>query len=131
MFLMSLPVVLTIIFMHYIGDFILQAEKWATNKSKSVSALIKHTLTYSLFMFLMSWVFFDFTVMNSLYFGVITFTLHTLTDYYTSRVVSKMFQENKYGTPIPNRGAFSVIGFDQVLHYIQLFLTYYILSQIN
>lgn len=31
---------------------------------------------------------------------------------------------------IPNFGAFTIIGFDQVLHYIQLFTTYYVLVNI-
>jgi hypothetical protein len=63
-------------------------------------------------------------------FVFITFVLHTTTDYYTSRIVSKKFANNHYGSPIPNFGAFSIIGFDQVLHYVQLFLTYYYLRQL-
>lgn len=31
---------------------------------------------------------------------------------------------------IPNFGAFTIVGFDQLLHYIQLFLTYYLLIKI-
>jgi hypothetical protein len=36
----------------------------------------------------------------------------------------------KWYNPIPNFGAFTLIGFDQVLHYVQLFLTYYYLVKI-
>ena len=67
---------------------------------------------------------------NLIYFPFITFFFHTLTDYFTSRVVSRLFAEKKLGTSIPNLGAFSVIGFDQVLHYIQLFLTFYFLTNV-
>ena len=56
----------------------------------------------------------------------ITFVLHTLTDFLTSKVVHGLFENKKFGSPIPNLGAFSAIGFDQVLHYIQLVLTYYL-----
>lgn len=58
----------------------------------------------------------------------ITFICHTATDYVTSRIVSKKFAKGHYGSAIPNFGAFTIIGFDQILHYIQLFLTYYILK---
>jgi hypothetical protein len=54
----------------------------------------------------------------------ITFISHFITDYITSRIVKRKFENNEYGSPIPNFGAFSIIGFDQVLHYTQLFLTY-------
>jgi hypothetical protein len=64
----------------------------------------------------------------SLLFGVITFITHTATDYFTSRIVSKKFAKQEYGSPIPNFGAFTIIGIDQVLHYIQLFLTYQLLK---
>ena len=36
-----------IICVHYVADFIFQAEEWANNKSKSNSALFKHVITYS------------------------------------------------------------------------------------
>jgi hypothetical protein len=58
----------------------------------------------------------------------LTFLCHFITDYITSRIVKKRFEDKYYGSPIPNLGAFTVIGFDQVLHYAQLFLTYYFLT---
>jgi len=61
----------------------------------------------------------------------ITFILHTLTDYFTSKIVKYKFNKKHYGSFIPNFGAFTIIGLDQLLHYIQLFLTYYLLKQIN
>jgi len=44
---MTLVVILTIIFIHWVADFIFQAEEWAVNKSKSNVALYNHVLTYS------------------------------------------------------------------------------------
>lgn len=126
---------LAIVILHYVADFIFQAESWATNKSKSMKALLSHTITYSLVVFagivpifysFGNWNLFGAIAMSFL-FAIITFICHTTTDYFTSRVVSRMFREKKYGSPIPNFGAFSIIGFDQVLHYTQLFLTYYLL----
>lgn len=64
-----------------------------------------------------------------LLFFLITFVTHTITDYITSRIVSKKFANKHLGSPIPNFGAFSMIGFDQVIHYGTLFLTYhYVIS---
>ena len=138
---MTLTVILSIIFIHWVADFIFQAEEWATNKSKSFMALVKHTAMYSFIWYL---VIFGFSVYGNRFngpsfedlgwtpwmitFPVITFVFHTLTDYFTSKIVSRKFANQEYGSPIPNFGAFTVIGFDQVLHYVQLFLTYHFLT---
>jgi hypothetical protein len=67
-------------------------------------------------------------VTHSFAFGVVTLICHTATDYVTSRIVSKKFAKGEYGSSIPNFGAFTIIGIDQVLHYVQLFLTYNLLK---
>lgn len=137
----DLIVVLAIITIHWIADFVLQDEEWATNKSKSFKALVKHTAMYSFIWYL---AFFVIAVYGNHLggpklkelgwspwmglFPVITFVFHTLTDYVTSKIVSRQFANKEYGSSIPNIGVFTVIGFDQVLHYLQLFLTYYLLT---
>lgn len=117
---------LFIILFHWINDFVLQDESWANNKSKSLKALLKHTATYSLMWLLPVWIFTNSFIGASL-FVIITFLFHTITDYFTSKVVAKRFQKNYFGSPIPNFGAFSIIGFDQLLHYTQLILTWYLI----
>lgn len=112
-----------IIVMHWVADFIFQAEKWSLGKSKSWAPLLKHTTTYSLLWLLPVW-FITGDLVGSFVFIITTFALHTVTDYYTSRVVSKKFAKGYYGSPIPNFGAFSTIGLDQVLHYVQLICTW-------
>jgi hypothetical protein len=130
-----LKIAFLIILIHYIADFIFQDSEWAENKNKSFSALISHTLMYSVV-----WIFGAMFIFNSpcdysafgqcvdtikaFRFVGITFVFHTITDYFTSKIVSKKFSKGEYGGPIPNFGAFSIIGLDQVLHYAQLFLTY-------
>ena len=134
---MTLTVILSIIFIHWVADFIFQAEEWATNKSKSNTALFKHVLTYSTIWVLPACVILgnlrpsettEWYVYSTLLFFTLTFLCHFITDYITSRIVSKRFADKYYGSPIPNFGAFTVIGFDQVLHYVQLFLTYHFLT---
>jgi len=56
-------------------------------------------------------------------FFLITFVAHTITDYFTSRLNSKLWAEGKV------HWFFVSIGFDQILHYIQLFSTYQILTK--
>lgn len=134
---MTLTVILSIIFIHWVADFIFQAEEWATNKSKSNTALFKHVLTYSTIWVLPACVILgnlrpsettEWYVYSTLLFFTLTFLCHFITDYITSRIVSKRFADKYYGSPIPNFGVFTVIGFDQVLHYVQLFLTYHLLT---
>jgi len=116
-----------IVGIHFIADFIFQAEEWATNKSKSNFVLFKHVAAYTI-IWSVSGLFIFSDPFKYLIFLLVTFVAHFTTDYFTSRIVSRKFANNEYGSPIPNFGAFTVIGFDQVLHYGQLFLTYHLLT---
>ncbi len=127
-----------IIFVHWVADFIFQAEEWANNKSKSNLHLYKHVLTYSAIWVLPICLMLgverphettEWYVYSTLLFFVLTFCCHFITDYITSRIVSRKFANKEYGSPILNFGAFTVIGFDQVLHYAQLFLAFHLLTQ--
>lgn len=123
---------LAIIFTHYVSDFIMQDEKWALGKSKNWNDLLNHTMVYSLVWYP---VLFFLKATNIIHsqpgsvslFVIITFLAHTATDYFTSRWVSKKFAKGHLGSAIPNFGAFSSIGFDQVLHYLQLWFTFKLL----
>jgi len=55
----------------------------------------------------------------------ITFVAHTITDYFTSRLNSKLWVEGKV------HYFFVAVGGDQILHYVQLFTTYYLLTKIG
>ena len=121
-----LIIILLILINHFVADFIMQDEKWALGKSKNLLDLTLHVTTYTLCWIPLS-VF--ITGFNSPFFLIITFVAHFITDYVTSRIVSKKFENKHYGSAILNLGAFTVIGFDQLLHYFQLILTYYFLSQ--
>jgi hypothetical protein len=130
--MITLTEIFTIIIIHWVADFVFQDEKWALGKSKNWSDLLTHTGVYSCL-----WLFpictgglLGLYSIKMLWAIPVTFVFHTATDYITSREVSKKFDNNHYGSAIPNFGAFSIIGFDQLLHYIQLFLTYYYLKQL-
>jgi hypothetical protein len=57
-----------------------------------------------------------------LLFPIITFIAHTITDYFTSRLNAKLWAKGNV------HNFFVSIGFDQYLHYLQLFITYSLLK---
>ena len=116
---MNLIEIFSIILIHWFADFVLQTDKQAKGKSKNWSDLLGHTFTYSLiWLSMISWLGF----WQGLIFVLITFIAHTITDYFTSRLNSKLWSEGKV------HNFFVSVGFDQVLHYVQLFITYYYLK---
>lgn len=130
---MTLELILGILFVHWFADFVMQDEDWAVNKSKDFKSLISHTLTYT-WVWTLVGVFYgafsgNVTPSDVIIFSVITFVIHTLTDFITSRVNSYLYAKGKFGSAIPNLGFFTSIGFDQWLHYIQLFLTYQLITK--
>lgn len=124
---MSIITILYILFVHWIADFVLQTEWQATNKSKNFEALTDHTAVYTVvFWFAMlgyNWVIKggSSSALGVLFFCIITFLCHTSTDYFTSRVNAKLWEEKKV------HNFFVSIGFDQFLHFAQLLITFKLL----
>lgn len=123
---MNLIEIFSILIIHWFADFVLQTDKQAKGKSKEWGPLLSHTLNYSAVwaLIFILWFFInpnDKTALNMFLFPVITFICHTITDYITSRENSKLWEANKV------HNFFVCIGFDQILHYVQLFLTYWYL----
>lgn len=118
-------VLLAILIIHWVADFILQSDANAKGKSSSWIHLLSHTFIYSLVWIPCVLVYLHYTseispllrIFETLAFVVITFISHTITDYITSREVKKLFAKNDH------HNGFILIGFDQMLHYVQLFLT--------
>lgn len=127
--MISFSIILFILLTHWIADFVFQTDYLARNKSKSNKVLALHVLIYtSLFLPFTLYAFWD-SPENILPFIIITYVLHFVIDHFTSRVTSKLSSEGKYGSDtIPNFGMFSIIGLDQLLHYISLFGLYIILQ---
>lgn len=120
--------IFSIIIIHFIGDFVLQTDKQAKGKSKNWSDLLSHTGIYSLIWLIPSLIMFfnqtELGIIKAFSFVLITFISHTITDYFTSRLNSKLWAKGQ------THNFFVSIGFDQILHYIQLFFTYYLLFKI-
>lgn len=129
---MTLAVIFTILIIHWLADFVLQTDKQARDKSKNWEALLSHTLSYStvwwsigiiLVVINLFYPFFEYQRWSLTLFVLITFVSHTITDYFTSRLNSKLWEQGKV------HNFFVCVGFDQVLHYIQLFGTFYYLTK--
>jgi hypothetical protein len=125
----GIEIIIGFLIIHWIADFICQSDKMAKGKSSSWKCLLSHTATYSFIWFIvmgiqcrMYNIDIDTTVNLVVFFPLITFFCHTMTDYITSREVKKLFEKGD------THNGFVVIGFDQILHYVQLFLTYLLLT---
>lgn len=116
--------IISIVLIHWFADFVLQTDEQAKGKSKENKCLLAHTLSYSFVWFVIGVFLIPLGVLplEVLCFVGITFVAHTITDYYTSRLNSKLWAEGKV------HNFFVSVGFDQVLHYAQLFLTYLLLK---
>ena len=122
---MNIYIIIAILAIHWLADFVLQTDWQAKNKSKNNEALLDHTCVYSWVWF---FIVFGFTLVNyhtiigailaGGMFTCITFFCHTITDYFTSRLNSRLWEKKKI------HWFFVSVGFDQLLHYIQLLLTY-------
>lgn len=117
---------LYIIVVHWFADFVLQTHHMSTRKSSSNYYLTLHVTVYTFVTIFLWSLFFGFSPINLSCFGIwssffIVFITHWITDYFTSRWTSKLYKDERY------HDFFVVIGFDQVLHYSQLLLTFYYL----
>jgi hypothetical protein len=113
-----------LLFGHWLGDFVFQSHWMAQNKSKNNFALFIHTYAYSttlLFAFVLGCLTLGIGLDNIFYasiaFFLITFVTHGVTDYFTSRVTSKLWAAQRTHT------FFVMIGFDQLVHFYTIILT--------
>lgn len=107
---------------HWVADFVFQTDYEAVNKSTSNKALLQHTVKYTIVMSTLMAIFTFMPIQQALLFGLITFPIHTVQDYVTSRINAKLWKDDE------RHWFFVSIGLDQLLHYYQLLLTYYFIS---
>ena len=116
---METKIYLTIMVVHFLAYFALQTDWQAKNKSSNDGALFFHCLTYSLVWLMMSFIILG-SFWEALGFFAITLIAHTFTDYHTSRLAKGFFDRKDF------HNGFKIVGFDQVLHYLQLYFTFQI-----
>jgi hypothetical protein len=110
-----------ILLIHFLADFALQTDEQAKGKSTYVKWLLYHVGVYSIIWLMASWFYFgDFG--RAILFSSITFVAHYITDYITSRIGKPFWDKGDY------HNGFVVVGFDQILHYLQLYYTFKLIS---
>lgn len=125
---------------HFVGDFLLQSDWMATNKSKSWIALGWHTWVYATTILAVTLLSMPIELAGP--FWTITLVTHFITDAITSRITSKLwfFRRRYYNEEMPYDASddwyyiegrrhwfFVMIGFDQLIHYITLIYTWRLL----
>jgi hypothetical protein len=116
---------LIIFVVHFLADFVFQSSKMATGKSKSLKWLTIHVGVYAS-VSLLTFAFLAITYGNILlafYWWSINVALHFITDFFTSKVTSRFWEEKNM------RFFFVMIGFDQLIHNICLVTTFFLLKE--
>jgi hypothetical protein len=105
---------LLFIWIHYIGDFVLQNDSMALYKKSSMKWLAIHCLTYTS---LFSIFFLMFPIIPTIQFIAVTGLSHFLIDFVTSKMSGYFWAKDKI------HFFFEVIGFDQSVHITVFILT--------
>jgi len=107
---MPLTTLILILVTHCVGDFVLQTNWMSLNKAKQWKPFLAHITVYTGCFLLFGW---EYALLNGL--------LHGITDFCSSRLTYKLWNEGKV------HWFFFVLGVDQMIHYICLFSTYILL----
>ncbi len=104
---MNTGLIIWFLFLHWIADFVLQTDDIAKLKSKNNFALGFHCIAYAS-VFIVGTLNFNY--------GLLLGLIHFPADYVTSRLNSRLYKAGK------NHKFFVSIGFDQLIHFITIFL---------
>lgn len=107
--------IIYILFIHFIGDFVLQTNEMATQKSTSMAWLTLHIEAYASAMFVLTLPVLGFS--NAIIYTIVNSLAHFLVDAVTSRITSYYWKQNR------THAFFVTIGADQFIHFATLILT--------
>ena len=107
----------SVLFAHWVADFVAQTDEQAKAKAKDFDALFAHCSVYALIMTLAGAIFTWVPVsLNGLIvFGYGVFLSHITIDYFTSKLNSYLYGKGQI------HNFFVSVGFDQWLHYVSVF----------
>jgi hypothetical protein len=120
--MISITTICLLLVAHYVADFVCQTDWMARNKSEKFLPRVTHACVYSIVLFM--FMIFALPLVSALLFVIFNGIVHYYVDKFSSRVTSRLSKEGKYGSnTIPNFGMFSIIGLDQLIHYLVLFIS--------
>ena len=130
--MVSAPLFIYILILHYLGDYIFQPYWLSVQKSESQKMLLYHVFIYTSVLYL--GLIFVVGLKSVLVFSGITFALHYIVDFVTSRVISdnssSLILDPDASKPVHKRlklwGPISLLGFDQLLHQVCLLIAMFI-----
>jgi Protein of unknown function (DUF3307) len=103
---------------HWLADFVLQSGWMSVNKSKRIDALALHVATYTGALLVGSGLILGVRqIVPLLVFVGVNGFLHLATDFVTSRITSRLWQQQR------EHDFFVVVGFDQLIHQVTLAAT--------
>ena len=102
-----------ILICHWVGDYLLQFNAIANQKSEHLGWLALHVLIYTSVLFV--GVLFIFHLQEAMYYCAVNAAFHFVTDFVTGKFSSKYKSNPRIFYPI--------IGFDQFIHTVTLLLT--------
>lgn len=105
---------LILLAVHWFSDFVLQTHWQAQNKSKSLNALGRHVGVYTMVLWLVTPLIFGWPTFAMLRFVALNGALHFVTDYFTSRLTSRLYEKQDW------HNFFVVVGLDQLIHQLTL-----------
>lgn len=117
---MTYQTIMTIIALHWFADFVLQTDWQAKNKSKNNAALIAHVSSYTIVLLVYGLIFLP--VEFAYPWAFINGGLHFGVDYVTSRINTYLWNKGQV------HNFFVMVGFDQLIHYVCLFGTWFLLG---
>jgi hypothetical protein len=120
---MEISVFIFILLIHFLADFGLQTHQQATLKSSEEKFLFYHVGVYSL-VWLVAMLSYGLDWNTSFRFAYWTLFFHFITDWITSRVGKPFWKNDDF------HNGFVVVGFDQLIHYIQLIMTWKLITTI-
>lgn len=122
--MIGLTTIFTVLLFHWLGDFFAQTYYQSINKSKKFSVLLKHTSIYSMIVTLGVFLFsaIPLSLIAVGIFFAVTLLTHTATDFITSRINSYFWNKGDM------HNFFVSVGFDQLLHYVTLFVTVHLIN---
>lgn len=139
---MSVIAVLTIIFAHYFGDWLLQSREMALKKSSDIYVLLEHLSMLFLPLFIASFVVFEINPITEVPTAIFTFQIvgwlfinlicHGIQDWFIWKIAGKhLMQFCKTKEEAYNSKMFwDIVGLDGMLHYFIYFISYYLLSKL-
>lgn len=124
----SIHAFILILIIHFLADFPLQTHEQATKKGESNKWLFYHVGTYTLIwsVIYMTLPFqSEYPLLSWLTFSLLIGVPHFIVDWVTSRVGKPFWRSQDF------HNGFTVVGFDQVIHYLCLIAVFYLYGLIQ